>query len=118
MEDSFSENLRKARILKGLKQEELANILGVTQASISQYERGDRIPIDRNLRKICEALDVSLEELTGDDSCEVGQTKLMRKAKGLSSKSLAHLSQVAEFLRNQENRRSGYERRESIDRII
>jgi len=99
----FSENLRKARVLKGLNQEELASLIGLKQASLSQFEKGDRIPTQKNLRKIAEALEIAIEELTGDDGGEVGQTQLMRKVKGLSSNSLDQLSKMADFLRNQED---------------
>ena len=98
----FIENLKRARVLKGLNQEELANILGVKQASISQFERGERIPTPGRLKKIAEALDVSIQELTGDDGGVVGKTQLMCKLKGLSPNSIDHLSKVADFLRNQE----------------
>jgi transcriptional regulator with XRE-family HTH domain len=99
---SFKENLKRARVLKGLNQEELANILGVKQASISQFERGDRIPTPKNLKKIAESLDVSIEELTGDKAGVVGQTQLMRKIKGLSPNSLETLGEMADFLRSKE----------------
>lgn len=101
---SFKENLKKARVLKGLNQEELANILGIKQASISQFERGDRVPTPKNLKKIAEALEVSIDELTGDESGVIGQTQLMRKIKGLSPNSLETLSEMADFLRSKEEK--------------
>lgn len=99
---TFSDNLKKARFTKGLNQEELANILGIKQASISQFETGDRIPTPANLQKIAEVLGTSVEELTGDQNAVIGQTQLMRKVKGLSPDSIDHLSKVADYLRNQE----------------
>lgn len=99
---SFNENLKRARVIKGLNQNELASMLGVKQAAISQFEKGVRIPTTNNLKKITEALDVSVEELTGDDAGVIGQTQLMRKIKGLSPSSLEILAEMADFLRSKD----------------
>ncbi len=41
------ENLRKARLAKKLSQKELADELGVTTATISRYESGERkLPVE------------------------------------------------------------------------
>lgn len=47
-------------------QSELARRAGVTSAAISQIEKGDRMPSLIVLRKLAEAFNVSVSELTGD----------------------------------------------------
>lgn len=37
---SFAENLRRARKTKGLSQEELAALLGVSRQAVSKWEQG------------------------------------------------------------------------------
>lgn len=52
------ENLRKARLAKKLSQKELADELGVTTATISRYESGERkLPVD-TAKRIAEILEV------------------------------------------------------------
>ncbi len=51
-------NLRKARIEKKLSQKELADELGVTTATISRYESGERkLPVE-TAKRIAEILGV------------------------------------------------------------
>ena len=52
------ENLRKARLAKKLSQKELADELGVTTATISRYESGERkLPVE-TAKRIAEILEV------------------------------------------------------------
>lgn len=54
------------RKLEGLNQNEFAKKVGLTQASISQLEDGKRSPSIDSLRKISNALGMSLNELIED----------------------------------------------------
>jgi transcriptional regulator with XRE-family HTH domain len=58
--------LKDLREQKGLSQAELANIVGVSQGVISQYERGDRKPTNEIHLKLSKALGVSMDFLMGD----------------------------------------------------
>ena len=52
------ENMRKARLAKKLSQKELADELGVTTATISRYESGERkLPVE-TAKRIAEILGV------------------------------------------------------------
>ena len=63
----FGEHLKEARLNKCLKQDELANAMNLTQASISQFEKGQRLPTPANITKFSEILGVSREFLAGED---------------------------------------------------
>ncbi len=52
--------VRQKRLEKGLKQEDLANMLGTEQPSISRFERVGRIPSYNFLINLCEVLDSKL----------------------------------------------------------
>lgn len=61
------ERLKELRISKGLTQEELGNILGVTKASICCYEKGTRTPTLETLFDIVEFFGVSADYVLGTE---------------------------------------------------
>ena len=64
----FPEKLREARKAKELNQTELAQAVGLTQRSLTAYERGHVIPRPNVIRKLADALDVTVEYLTNDNT--------------------------------------------------
>lgn len=62
--------LKRAREVKGLTQQEVANKLGVSNGTISGYERGYRDPDTDTLNKMADLYDVSLDWLSGRDEKE------------------------------------------------
>lgn len=72
----FAERLKKARTDKKLKQSELAELAGVSKATISSYERteGAKIPSLDNAYLLAKALDAPLEWLCGEEKAELDYT--------------------------------------------
>ena len=64
-ENILAKNLRKTRKGKGYTQAQLAEISGVTRKVIVHYENYVKKPVFENIRKIADALDISMDELTG-----------------------------------------------------
>lgn len=62
------ENMRKLRKAKGLKQKELAEMVGLSESAISQLESGKRFPSYETLLKIAEALDCESSDLLSSRS--------------------------------------------------
>jgi ribosome-binding protein aMBF1 (putative translation factor) len=60
--ERFRGLLRKARMEAGLTQLELASRLGVPQSFVSKYESGERRLDVLELRLVCQAVGVSLQE--------------------------------------------------------
>ena len=59
----FAENLRKARLAKGLSQEELAELANLHRTYVGSVERAERnVSID-NMEKLATAVGVSLPAL-------------------------------------------------------
>lgn len=58
-----NENIKKLLIEKNMTQKELSISSGVTEAAISHYVKGDRIPRGANLTRIANALEVSPDYL-------------------------------------------------------
>lgn len=65
---SLANNLKEARINKGLKQEELAKLVGKSKNVISNWERGDNKPDADTLFELCDILDVDANFLLGWES--------------------------------------------------
>ena len=63
----FAERLKMYRVLKGLTQKELADMVGVTAVTINRYENGQREPDIDLLMKISKFLDISVDSLIGND---------------------------------------------------
>ncbi len=61
----LSEALRAARRRAGLSQAELADLLGVRQSSVSQWERGSTRPSTVHLLALAAALKCSLLDFAG-----------------------------------------------------
>ena len=58
-------NIRAVRRRKGLTQEELAKMTGISVMSIRRYEKGERIITDETVMKIANALDIEWQKLKG-----------------------------------------------------
>jgi len=50
----LGEQIRRARLEKGLQQDELADRLGVTRMTVSRLERGQSVSVDTALRALSE----------------------------------------------------------------
>lgn len=59
----MKETIKKLRKQNGLTQKELADLVGTSQAAISNYESGNRSLGIETAKKIAIALEVSLDEL-------------------------------------------------------
>lgn len=59
----LSENIKKARILMGMSQQDMANKLGCPYQTISKYERGEIKPTSDALTKIGEKLNLNINWL-------------------------------------------------------
>ena len=53
--------IRKIRLMRGKSQMRLANALNVTFQQIQKYEKGRNACSYKNLKKICEYLDISID---------------------------------------------------------
>lgn len=61
----FGANLKRLRKEKGLKQQDLASMLGVERPTVANWERGAKYPGLPLLAKLSEALGVSADALLG-----------------------------------------------------
>lgn len=59
--------IKEARKAKGLSQQQLGDILGVSKVSICGYETGTRIPTLENFLQLVEILDLTPDYILGRD---------------------------------------------------
>lgn len=69
----LGDRLKKSRIEKGLSQQELGDLIGVSKVSISEYENGNRIPLLDNFSKLTEVLNVKADYFLGKDVFAVSE---------------------------------------------
>lgn len=63
MNNDIGSNIKKLSSLKGISQKQLAELSELTEATISRYVKGTRVPTIDILTKIAKALDTTTEEL-------------------------------------------------------
>ena len=61
----FTERLKELRKNKGLKQQEIAELLGIKRNTYSDWENGKTEPSFENLIKLADLLEVTLDWLFG-----------------------------------------------------
>lgn len=65
VQETFGQNVRRIRMMRGLSQEELADKAGLHRTYIGSIERGERNVSLNNIVVIAQALHTSLAELFG-----------------------------------------------------
>lgn len=63
--ETFKNRIKSARVNSGMSQQDLADRLGVTKQSVSQYERGMRKPDMETLIALGDVFNLSIDYLTG-----------------------------------------------------
>lgn len=71
----LAKRLKERRIEIGYTQKELGQMIGVTKASISGYENGDRIPSIDTLVDLANALQIEISYLLGVEHFAVAEEK-------------------------------------------
>ncbi len=72
---NFSEQLTRLRREKGLSQEALAELIGVSRQAVSKWEREEAQPDLTKIITLCDILDVSPDELLGYKTKESDEKK-------------------------------------------
>lgn len=77
-------------------------MVGQSQASISQLEKGQRHPTPVVIRKLADALEVDVAVLVGEGEGELERKMLMRNLQGLSPQSLRKINDIVELIKKGE----------------
>lgn len=102
---NFSEKLYELRKSQKLSQKELAKRIGVSQASINYWEKGQRTPSIDAAYKIADYFEIEISQLLDPDTYDRESTvllgdniKSLREEKGYSIKQLSELTQIPQSI--------------------
>ena len=85
----IGKTIEKMRKEKGISQEKLAEKLGITRQTLSNYENGITSPDLEQSKRLCDILDMSLDELVGNNetiSSKVNSTERLVKKQNKNTK--------------------------------
>ena len=85
----IGKTIEKMRKEKGISQEKLAEKLGITRQTLSNYENGITSPDLEQSNKLCEVLEMSLDELVGNNDTilsKVNNTERLVKKQNKNTK--------------------------------
>lgn len=90
IKNKVGQNLLELRKEKGLKQDDVAQAVGITRASLSYYEKGERSVDIEVLYKLCQFYNISIDYLFGLSKVKTPDIdiKAMATKTGLSEKSI------------------------------
>ena len=90
----LNEQIRELRNIRGISQIQLANKLGVTQQSVSNWENDNILPSIEMLVKIANFFEVSTDYLLGLDK------KRTLDVENLTEIQISHIQLIVDDLRN------------------
>lgn len=96
----LAQNLKYLRESKGIKQEEMSNMIGVEQGTISSWENGNRKPCIDMIVVLAELFEVSLDNLVLQDMRPPvprysENIRFLRKKHGMKQEDIANLLGVS-----------------------
>ena len=78
----INNKIRKLRFELNLTQQEFADRIGISRPSLSNYEKGTRMPSMTVVQKICKEFNVSLSDIIDQDySISSSDSNLLKKSK-------------------------------------
>lgn len=87
---TFGSSLKKIRLSMGLTQEDIANVIGVSIAYVSDIERGQRAPFqDDDIKKLCKKFPDAMNYDEMIQLAKVSRPKFILETKNASSTKLS-----------------------------
>lgn len=93
----FNKNLKRILNEQGLKQKDLAKLLNVSTATVSDWCKGKKMPRMNMLNAICDTLQCPLNELTEPERPNIEQT-ILNVLKPMTDKQKRMVLAYAKFI--------------------
>ena len=71
--------LKARRKLKGLTQDDLANMVGIKKSAVCKYEKGERLPNMEILSKMAKALGCRISDINEYSDAQINKINLKQK---------------------------------------
>jgi transcriptional regulator with XRE-family HTH domain len=97
---NLGEKLKAIRLEKGISSVQLEALSGVDQSTISRIENNLRSPTIETLLKICEALEISIIDLIGNQDLPTDFLNLINTAKKLTPQQRRKITELIESFLN------------------
>ena len=95
--NKVAKNIKNARTRLNMTQMNLADEMGVSYQAVSNWERGNSMPDISKLPELCKILNISFEELVGEESQEVEITKRLMENED-AAVTLEEMAQVGQLV--------------------
>lgn len=95
---AIGQKIRAIRRARGLSSVEVAELAGLSQSTISNFENGNRPITLETLQKICCALDIDIADLFLQEDLPPELIRLLSVAKQLTSEEANHLVSMFESI--------------------
>lgn len=90
----IARKIRECRIAKNMTQMNLADAMGVSYQAVSNWERGNSMPDISKLEDLCNALDISVNELLGMETKAAAAVEKVMQEAPLSMEELAEVAPI------------------------
>lgn len=94
--------LKELRLAKGLKQEEVAKILGIGRTAYGAYEIGDNVPPLNKVIILSQLYNVSIDYILCNETTSPEADEVIRLYQGLSHKKQEQVQDFIRFLKGSE----------------
>lgn len=94
--------LKELRLAKGLKQEEVAKLLGIGRTAYGAYEIGDNVPPLNKIMVLANLYNVSIDYILCNETTSPEADEVIRLYQGLSHQKQEQVQDFIRFLTNAE----------------
>ena len=92
--------LKELRLAKGLKQEDIAKLLGIGRTAYGAYELGDNLPPINKMMKLAEFYNVSLDYILYNEETSSEVDEVVALYQGLPKEKQEQVQSFIQFLIN------------------
>lgn len=90
----IAKKIREARMAKNMTQMNLADAMGVSYQAVSNWERGNSMPDISKLEDLCNALDLTVNELLGMETKAAAAVEKVMQSEELTAEELAEVAPI------------------------
>ena len=116
----IAKKIREARMAKNMTQMNLADAMGVSYQAVSNWERGNSMPDISKLEDLCNALDLTIDELLGMETKAAAAVEKVMQSEELTAEELAEVAPILppETVKEQAKKSDGKKKRWNVAALV